>query len=61
MADLVKVYRKHQPGIAVLDRRISDTDQLIDQIIYALYGLIQDEIAIVEGNAVPMDVGNIAN
>lgn len=49
MADLVRMYRKHQPGIAALDRRIALTDRLIDRIVYALYGLTEEESAIVEG------------
>ena len=31
--------------------RIQDTDELIDQVVYQLYGLTDEEIAIVEGNA----------
>ncbi len=31
--------------------RIANTDRLIDRIVYALYGLTEDEIAIVEGHA----------
>ncbi len=49
MADLVKVYRTRQPAIAAFDARIAATDRLIDQIVYALYGLTDDEIALVEG------------
>ena len=49
MADLVKVYRTRQPAIATLDARIATTDRLIDQIVYALYGLTDEEIALVEG------------
>ena len=30
--------------------RIQGTDELIDQVVYQLYGLTDDEIAIVEGN-----------
>jgi hypothetical protein len=48
MADLVRLYRKHQPAIAALDRQIASTDRLIDRIVYRLYGLTDDEIAIVE-------------
>ncbi len=32
----------------LLQRRIAATDQEIDQLVYALYGLSQEEIAIVE-------------
>ena len=31
--------------------RIQDTDELIDQVVYQLYGLTDEEITIVEGNA----------
>ncbi len=31
-----------------LDRKIEKTDQLIDEIVYELYGLTDEEIAIVE-------------
>jgi len=33
--------------------RIAATDRLIDRIVYALYGLTEDEIAIVEGQPHP--------
>ncbi|RRR69980.1 MAG: hypothetical protein EI684_14215 [Candidatus Viridilinea halotolerans] len=49
MAELVKVYRSRQPAIAALDQRSAATDRLIDQIVYALYGLSEEEIALVEG------------
>jgi len=32
-----------------LDRQISATDRQIDQLVYQLYGLTADEIALVEG------------
>lgn len=51
LADLVKVYRQRQPAIAELDRKIAFTDSLIDQIVYKLYGLTDEEIAIVEGKS----------
>jgi hypothetical protein len=35
-----------------LKSRIEATDKLIDQIIYKLYGLTDDEVAIVEGQKV---------
>ncbi len=34
-----------------IKRRLKDTDDLIDQIVYKLYSLTDDEIAIVEGRA----------
>jgi len=49
LADLVKAYRKFQPPVAALDSEIAATDHLIDQIVYRLYGLTAEEIAVVEG------------
>jgi hypothetical protein len=34
-----------------IEARIAATDRLIDRIVYALYGLTENEIAIVEGSA----------
>ena len=39
----------YAPGYRDLTERIARTDRLIDQIVYQLYGLTGDEIAIVEG------------
>jgi len=36
--------------LAPLLKRIEATDKLIDQIVYKLYGLTQDEIKIIEGS-----------
>jgi len=49
LSDLVRVDGKHHPHYYELVGRISKTDYLIDQIVYQLYGLTKDEIAIVEG------------
>jgi hypothetical protein len=46
---LVDVYRDHAGEYGRLARQITTTDDLIDQIVYRLYGLTDDEIAIVEG------------
>ena len=35
-----------------LMERIKETDELIDQIVYKLYGLTEEEIGIVEGKAI---------
>ncbi len=48
LSDLVAVYRAHAPDYAALVQRIAATDRIIDQIVYQLYGLTDDEIAIVE-------------
>ncbi len=36
---------------AVLERRIASTDQAIDQLVYELYGLTDEEIGLVEEKA----------
>jgi hypothetical protein len=46
---LVDVYRDHAGEYGRLSHQITTTDHLIDQIVYRLYGLTDDEIAIVEG------------
>ena len=38
-------------ALAPLLTRIAATDTLIDRIVYALYGLTDEEIAVVEGRA----------
>jgi hypothetical protein len=42
-----------KPGHArtVLERQIAATDQQIDQLVYQLYGLTEDEVALVEAAA----------
>jgi hypothetical protein len=50
LSALVRVYRKHHPAYRDLVDRIVKTDYLIDQIVYKLYGLTEEEIAIVEDN-----------
>jgi len=51
MSALVGVYQQHHDRLAPLLRRIGRTDWLIDQIVYQLYGLTEEEIAVVEGRA----------
>jgi len=46
---LVAVYRAHHEAYKSLAARIASTDALIDQIVYRLYGLTDEEIAVVEG------------
>ncbi len=41
--------QRWSPAPAALDHRLAATDRLIDRIVYVLYGLSDDEIAIVEG------------
>lgn len=40
---------KSSPDRTVLERQIAATDEEIDHLVYELYGLTKDEIAIVEG------------
>jgi type I restriction-modification system DNA methylase subunit len=49
LSDFVGVYRTHHPPYDALVRRIDATDRLIDLIVYRLYGLTADEVAVVEG------------
>ena len=51
LSALLKVYERYAPRYRDLTERIARTDWLIDQIVYQLYGLTDDEIAIVEGRA----------
>jgi type I restriction-modification system DNA methylase subunit len=51
MSRSVSVYRAHAPAYAALLARIWATDHLIDQIVYKLYGLTDEEVAIVEGRS----------
>jgi hypothetical protein len=43
------VYREHHPAYRELVERIQSTDDLIDQVVYRLYGLTKEEIQVVEG------------
>jgi hypothetical protein len=45
----VGLYRAHSADYGRLARQIEATDQLIDRIVYGLYGLTEDEIEIVAG------------
>ena len=47
-ADLAPL-EKLQGELAAVRTRIERTDRLIDQVIYRLYGLTEEEIAVVEG------------
>jgi type I restriction-modification system DNA methylase subunit len=49
LSALTRVYNDHAPRYRDLVQRIERTDWLIDQIVYKLYGLTEEEIAIVEG------------
>ena len=41
----------------ILQRQIEATDRQIDQLVYQLYGLTDDEVALVEGRESPQSVG----
>lgn len=52
LSEVVGVYRTHHPAYDALVRRIETTDRLIDLIVYRLYGLTAEEVAVVEGSEV---------
>lgn len=49
MSKLVAVYEQYHRQLAPLMRRLQRTDDLIDRVVYQLYGLTEEEIEIVEG------------
>ncbi len=49
LSHIIQTYRTHAPTYAALTQRITATERLIAQIVYQLYSLTADEIAIVEG------------
>lgn len=51
LSDLLTVYRTYSPEYRRLSHQLTTTDHLIDQIVYQLYGLTAEEIALVEGRA----------
>jgi hypothetical protein len=48
VSDGLKSYQRTKARAKELDERVERTDQLIDQIVYELYGLTDEEIEIVE-------------
>jgi len=50
-ADLRREFEASTAVLLPLKARIAETDWLIDQIVYRLYGLTAEEVAIVEGGA----------
>jgi type I restriction-modification system DNA methylase subunit len=46
---LAREYQSSLEKLLPIKKRLAETDRLIDQIVYALYGLTEEEIAIVEG------------
>ena len=49
MSKVLAVYRRYRQSYSDLVRRIRRTDRLIDRVVYQLYGLTEEEIAVVEG------------
>ena len=49
--ELLQLFNKYQPRLAELDAEIKSLDQQIDRMIYELYDLTPEEIAIVEGQS----------
>jgi len=49
---LEREYQASLEKLLPLKARLAETDRLIDQIVYALYGLTEEEIAIVERSAI---------
>lgn len=52
LADLVAVYRRYAPAYQRLVTSLTTTDALIDRLVYQLYGLTAEEIALVAGEGV---------
>ncbi|MFO7946363.1 MAG: N-6 DNA methylase, partial [Armatimonadota bacterium] len=48
LADMLEIYRRHADPFREATTALESTDTLIDEIVYALYGLTDEEIAIVE-------------
>ena len=46
--DIMGLYDKYALDMGKLQDKIKKTDELIDQIVYKLYGLTEEEIGIVE-------------
>ncbi len=56
-AQLRDDYEASMAILRPLEEKLTQTDRLIDQIVYRLYSLTPEEVAIVEGTAVdePLD------
>lgn len=50
VSDLLDVYETYHSDYVALTQKIAQTDALIDQLVYKLYGLTDDEIALIEGS-----------
>ena len=51
LTDFLEVYCRYTDQYRQVTDALAKTDNLIDQIVYALYGLTEEEMAIVEGQA----------
>jgi len=49
LSDFIEIYRDYAPTYRQAHQHLSQTDRLIDQLVYQLYGLTAAEIALVEG------------
>lgn len=47
--ELQKEYEASLAKLLPIKERLALTDKLIDQVVYKLYGLTEEEVAIVEG------------
>jgi hypothetical protein len=59
LSDVIAVYRRHHSDVQALLQRIEETDRLIDQIVYQLYGLTDEEKALVSGSGVVEGGGRV--
>jgi hypothetical protein len=53
VADALRPFLQNAQAAAELDRQIEFTDELIDRIVYRLYGLSEEEGAVVEQGKTP--------
>jgi hypothetical protein len=51
LSKVIGVYRDHHPAHRQLVQRIAATDRLIDLMVYRLYGLTAEEVAVAEGRS----------
>jgi hypothetical protein len=47
LSDVIAVYRRHHPDVHAIQQRIVATDRVIDRIVYQLYGLTEEDIAVI--------------
>jgi type I restriction-modification system DNA methylase subunit len=49
LSKLVRVHQAHSPAYREIITRLEASDRLIDQVVYRLYRLTEEEVAVVEG------------